>query len=131
MSDLELRVSALERDMTALKARVTIVDEDMKNIPNLIKTEFRFTNTQIARLSSEVAELQELRGSVAELQRKVGEIDAKTDAMPRVIAELVTEVLAERDRKSWNWGYCPRRRQRRGLQHPRLFVALAQPAPPV
>jgi prefoldin subunit 5 len=103
MSDLELRVSALERDMSALKARVTIIDEDMKNIPNLIKTEFRFTNTQIARLSSEVAELQELRGDVQELQRKVGELSdlpAKVDAMPRVIAELVAEMLAERDRKS-------------------------------
>ena len=100
MSDLELRVSALERDMSTLKTRVAIIDEDMKNIPNLIKTEFRFTNTQIARLSSEVSELQELRGNVAELQRKVGELSDKTDALPRVLAELVTEMLAERDRKS-------------------------------
>ena len=90
MSDLELRVSALEREMSSLKARVAINDEDMKNIPNLIKTESRFTNTQIARLSSDVLELQQ----------KVGELSNKTDAMPRVIAELVTEMLAERDRKS-------------------------------
>jgi hypothetical protein len=66
--------------------RVPIIDDDMKNIPNLIKTESRFTNTQIARLSSEVAELREL--------------PAKVDALPRVLAELVTEMLAERDRKS-------------------------------
>jgi hypothetical protein len=40
--------------MSALKARVAINDEDMKNIPNLIKTESRFTNSQIGRLSQEV-----------------------------------------------------------------------------
>jgi hypothetical protein len=80
-----VRVSALEREMSALKARVAINDEDMKNIPNLIKTESRFTNTQIARLSSELAELRDL--------------PAKVDAMPRVLAELVTEMLADRDRK--------------------------------
>jgi hypothetical protein len=68
----------------------------MKNIPNLIKTESRFTNTQIARLSSEVAELQ---GNVSGLQQKVGELSNKTDALPRVLTELVTEMLAERGRK--------------------------------
>jgi hypothetical protein len=82
MSDLEQRVSTLEREMSSLKARVAINDEDMKNIPNLIKTESRFTNSQIARLSHDVAELRE-----------------KVDTMPRVLAELVTDMLAERDKK--------------------------------
>jgi hypothetical protein len=49
------------------------------------------------RLSSEVAELQ---GNVSGLQQKVGELSNKTDALPRVLAEMVTEMLAERDRKS-------------------------------
>jgi hypothetical protein len=82
MSDLEQRLSTLEREMSSLKARVAINDEDMKNIPNLIKTESRFTNSQIARLSHDVAELRE-----------------KVDTMPRVLAELVTDMLAERDKK--------------------------------
>jgi uncharacterized protein YceH (UPF0502 family) len=85
MSDLEQRVATLEREMSALKARVSINDEDMKNIPNLIKTESRFTNSQIARLSQEVAELRDL--------------PAKVEAIPRVVAELVVELLAERDTK--------------------------------
>ena len=100
MSDLEQRVTVLEREMTALKARVAIHDDEMTNIPNLIKTEAGFTNAQIARLSSDVADLQ---GNFAELQRKVGELSelpAKVDALPRVVAELVTEMLAERDRKN-------------------------------
>ena len=39
---------------------------------------------------------------IAELQRGVAELQdlpAKVDAMPRVVAELVIELLAERDRK--------------------------------
>ena len=82
MADIEGRVTALERDVSALKARVAIHDDEMQNIPNLIKTEARFTNAQIARLSSDVAELQ-----------------GKVDTLPRVIAELVTEMLDERDRR--------------------------------
>jgi cell division protein FtsB len=86
MTDLEDRVTTLEREMTALKARVDTVEEDAKNIPDLIKTEFRLSNSQIARLSRDVAELREL--------------PAKVDALPRVVAELVVEMLAERDRKN-------------------------------
>jgi uncharacterized protein YceH (UPF0502 family) len=82
MSDLEQRVTTLEREMSALKARVAINDEDMKNIPNLIKTESRFTNSQIARLSQEVAELRD-----------------KVEVLPRVVAELVVETIVEREKK--------------------------------
>jgi len=82
MADLEQRVATLEREMSSLKERVAINDEDMKNIPNLIKTESRFTNSQIARLSHEVAELRD-----------------KVEALPRVVSELVVETIAERERK--------------------------------
>lgn len=81
MADLEQRVATLEREVSTPKARVEIVDEDAKNIPDLIKAEFRFTNSQIARLSRDVAELRDL--------------PAKVEAMPRVMAELVVEMLAE------------------------------------
>jgi predicted RNase H-like nuclease (RuvC/YqgF family) len=88
VADLEQRVSTLEREMSALKARVDTTDEELKNIPDLIRTEFRLTNSQIARLSRDVVGLQ----------RDVGELrnlPAKVDALPRVVAEM----LAERDKR--------------------------------
>jgi uncharacterized protein YceH (UPF0502 family) len=90
MPDLEQRVSTLEPEMAALKARVDSGEEDARNIPELIRTEFRLANSQIARLSRDVAELQ----------RGFGDLGTKVDALPRVVAELVTEMLVERDRKS-------------------------------
>jgi predicted nucleic acid-binding Zn-ribbon protein len=83
LADLEERVETLERDVSALKERVGANEEDMKNIPELIKIEFRLANSRTARLESEVAELHR-----------------KVDAMPKVIAELVTEMLADHGRKS-------------------------------
>jgi hypothetical protein len=44
--------------MATLKARVGDHEEDTKSIPDLIKIEFRLTNSQIARLSRDVADLQ-------------------------------------------------------------------------
>ncbi len=61
----------------------------MKNIAELIEIEFRLTNSQIARLSRDVAVLQ----------RGFGDLTAKVDAMPRVVAELVVEMLGERGRR--------------------------------
>jgi hypothetical protein len=86
MTDLEDRVATLEREMTALRARVDNVEEDAKNIPDSIKTEFRLSNSQFARLSRDVAELRDL--------------PAKVEALPRVVAGLVAEMLAKRDRKA-------------------------------
>jgi hypothetical protein len=34
-----------------------------------------------------------------ELQRNVGELQRKVEAMPKAVAELVVELLAERDRR--------------------------------
>jgi hypothetical protein len=81
VADLEQRVATLEREMSTLKARVGANEEDTKTIPELIRTEFRLTNSQIARLSRDVAELRDL--------------PAKVEALPRVVAEI----LAERDKK--------------------------------
>lgn len=90
MADLEQRVATLERDMSELKERVGACEDDARNIPDLIKLEFRLTNSQIARLSHDVAELQ----------RGMSEMQGKVEALPRVVAELVVETLAERDSKS-------------------------------
>jgi outer membrane murein-binding lipoprotein Lpp len=96
MADIEGRVTALERDVSALKARVAIHDDEMQNIPNVIKMEARFTNAQIARLSSDIADLQ---SKFAQMDSKLGGLPEKVDALPRVIAELVTEMIDERDRR--------------------------------
>ena len=40
MTDIEERVTVLEREVATLKARVDSTEEDAKNIPDLIKTEF-------------------------------------------------------------------------------------------
>ena len=89
MADLEQRVATLEHEMSALKGRVGIIDEDAKSIPDLIKMEFRLANSQNARMSRDIAELQ----------RNVGELQRNVEAMPRAVAELVVELLVERDRK--------------------------------
>ena len=84
MADLEKRVATLEQDMSALKDRVGANEEDLRSIPELIKLEFRLTNSQIARLSRDVADLQ----------RNMREVRSAVEATPRVVAELI----AERDR---------------------------------
>jgi cell division protein FtsB len=88
MADLEQRVAILERQMSDLKARVATNEEDAKSVPDLIKIEFRLVNSQIARLSRDVAELQTGMARLSDLPEKV-------EALPRVLAEM----LAERDRK--------------------------------
>jgi chromosome segregation ATPase len=85
MPDLEQRVATLEQEMATLKARVADHEEDTKSIPDLIKIEFRLANSQIARLSRDVGELQ----------RGFGELTSKVDALPRVLAEM----LADRDKQ--------------------------------
>lgn len=88
MVDLEQRVATLEREMSALKGRVGTNEEDAKSVPDLIKIEFRLANSQMARLSRDVAELQAGMDRLRDLPERV-------DALPRVLAEM----LAERDKK--------------------------------
>lgn len=80
MPNVEERLTTVERELASLKARVGVIDDDMKNIPDLIKTEHRFTNSQIVRLSRD---LDDMRGTV--------------EALPRAVAEQVVEMLKERD----------------------------------
>ena len=96
MADLEQRVATLERDMSALKVRVGTHEEDTRNIPDLIKLEFRLASSQTARLSHEVADLQ---GHVTDLQRRMAAVESKMDALPRVLADLIVETLDKRGNK--------------------------------
>jgi hypothetical protein len=89
VADLEQRVATLEREMVTVKDRVGLVEEDAKSIPDLIKLEFRLANSRWARSASDIVELQ----------RNVGELQRKVEAMPKAVAELVVELLAERDRR--------------------------------
>lgn len=93
MADLEQRVAALEHDVTTLKTRVGANEEDFGSIPDLIKLEFRLGNSQVARLSRDFADM---RGDLGGLRRDLGDLRGKVDALPRVVAELVAEVLSER-----------------------------------
>ena len=90
MADIEIRVTALEQEMASLKAKVVVIDEDMQNIPNLIKTESRFLSSQISRVSNEMGEV---RRDMADMKR---ELTAKVDALPRIVAEIVQEMLAKK-----------------------------------
>lgn len=96
MPDLEERVTTLEREMSELKVRVGANEEDLQSIPDLIRMEFRLGNSQIARLSRDVAQLQR---DVAGLQGDFDGLNAKVEVMPRAVAELVVEMLVERDGK--------------------------------
>lgn len=50
MASIEERVERLECEVRSLKAHVSAIDDDVKNIPKLVKMEARLTNRQLARL---------------------------------------------------------------------------------
>ena len=85
MPDLDERVTTLEHEVAALKVRIGANEEDVQSVPDLIKIEFRLANSQNARLSRDVANIQ----------RVLDDLVAKVENFPRVIAEM----LAERDRR--------------------------------
>lgn len=85
---MEQRVATLEHEMSALKERVGANEGDLASLPDLIKLEFRLGNSQVARLSRDFADMR----------RDLGDLRGKVDALPRVVAELVTEVLAVQSR---------------------------------
>ena len=92
MADIETRLGTVERELAALKARVDANEDDMRNIPELIKIEFRLNNSQMARLTRDVAALDDRMGGMDERLRNV---EHKLEALPRVIAEIMREVIRE------------------------------------
>lgn len=91
MADLEKRVEVLEREMASVKERTGRHDEELANIPELIKVESRLTNSRIARLSQDVSDFK----TDAELRHNTLMRD-----LPKIVAEVMREVLNERDRRS-------------------------------
>ena len=58
MADLEKRVEVLEREMAIVKVRTGRHDEELANIPELIKVEFRLANSRTSRLAQDVADFK-------------------------------------------------------------------------
>ena len=79
---LEHRVSVLEREIAAIKMRTDSLDADFQSLPGLINPQFRFVDTQFARLRTEVADLKSHSGD-------------RFNAVLRALAEA----LAERHRQ--------------------------------
>ncbi len=85
MADLEERVAVLEKELAAMKAKTSGHDVDLANIPDLLRMEFRLMDSRIAKLTRDMSELNEL--------------PRKVDALPRVVAELVVEMMQARGKK--------------------------------
>jgi predicted nucleic acid-binding Zn-ribbon protein len=96
MADIEARVKVLEKDLAALKARVEVHNAELVNIPDLIKVEFRFVNSRFTRLDQEISEA---RDRMDTMDVRLGKLTEAVDRMPRVLAEVVKEMLDERDRR--------------------------------
>lgn len=96
MADIETRVAVLEKDMAALKARVEVHNAELVNIPELIKVEFRFVNSRFTRVDQEFSEARERMDS---MEGRLGKLAEAVDRMPRILAEVVKEMLDERDRR--------------------------------
>ena len=103
MADLEKRVETLEREMAVLKERTGRHDEELANIPELIKVEFRLANSRTARLAQDVADGKAdtdiFRNQVTQrfdkLEKKV---DGLIESFPKIVGDVVRDVMNERDR---------------------------------
>ena len=62
----------------------------MAHLEERMRMEFRLMGSQFDNLSHKVSELNEL----------LSELPRKFDALPRAVAELVVEMLKEREKKS-------------------------------
>ena len=100
MADLEARVAVLEREMAVVKERTGRHDEELANIPELIKVEFRLANSRTARLAQDVADFKtdaDLR--LGRVEARLTGLERKFDEFPKVVADVVREVLNAKDRQ--------------------------------
>lgn len=72
------RIAKCEEEIDQLKA-------EWQGIPDLIEVRLRLTDSRVARLQTEVTNLS----------RRVGGLEAKVEALPRALAEM----LDERDKR--------------------------------
>ena len=90
--------------MAIVKERTGRHDEELANIPELIKVEFRPANSRTTRLAQDVADL---KSDTEQQFNKVGQrfdrlekkVDALIEGLPRNVGDVVREVLNERNRR--------------------------------
>ena len=82
---IEQRVTDVEQRVARVEEPVTSLDQEWQNIPDLIETRLRLTDSRVARLSADMADVK----------RAIGDLNGKVDALPRILAEM----LEERDRR--------------------------------
>lgn len=114
MADLEARVSSLERAMAIVKERTGRHDEELANIPELIKVEFRLANSRTARLAQDLSDFNtdteqrfdrleskfdKLESKFDAVTSKVDGLSSTVDGLPKIVADIMREVLDERDRR--------------------------------
>ena len=75
------RIARCEEEIDQLKS-------EWQGIPDLIEARLRLTDSRVARLSSEFVELKRATTGLA---GRVGSLEAKVDALPRVLAEMLDE----------------------------------------
>jgi hypothetical protein len=85
MAEVEPRVAQLEHDMQSVKSRLEAVDDDMRNIPDLINTQFRLVNSQFSRVFLEMETMRR------DLGREIAALREEVRALPRAIAEMIAE----------------------------------------
>ena len=90
---VEQRLAKLEREMVMLREhRVVTLEREWANIPDLIDLRFRQVDSKFSRV---FAEMDDLKNNMVEVKGRLGMIDDRLDALPRIIAEMLTE----RDRR--------------------------------
>ena len=108
MADIEERVGKLEKDVEAIKAQAARHEAttqrheaELINIPELIKIEFRLANSRFVRLDQG---LNDLRADFDTMKLQLGAMEKRLqqqiDTLPRAVAEIVTQMLDERDRRT-------------------------------
>ena len=105
---LDQRVAKLEREMVMLREhRVGTLEREWANIPDLIDLRFRQVDSKFSRVLAEMDDLKkdmvevkqdivEVKGDIGEVKGRLGMIDDRLDALPRIIAEMITK----RDRRA-------------------------------
>ena len=68
------RIAKCEEEIDQLKS-------EWQGIPDLLEVRLRLTDSRVARVQTEVTGLA----------RRVGSLEAKVDALPRVLAEMLDE----------------------------------------
>jgi hypothetical protein len=93
----------LEREMAIVKERTGRHDEELTNIPELIKVEFRLANRRTARLSQDVSDFKTdmdiFRNQVVQRFDKLEKkIDGFIETFPTNAAGFMREVLNDKDK---------------------------------